>query len=160
MLFSLSDLYHQKQEELYAVAKDHAFTSEETLKQSQELDQFVTHYQKKERSELTIIDVINGSTLLLELNGQLDMMTSEKIYSYLESKKDMLGSMNQLNINLIHLGFFDTTGIRSLVQLILEACRYGIEILVEANQSTFDLLKLMGIPTMFDEYKCATYCAV
>lgn len=153
MYFSVSTAFERKRMDLNRIARLHtSLTSQETLYHSEQLDHFVNLYQKQNSSELEICENLEGATLTIEFNGQLDIVTSDVLTTYIETNRDRWIRIEELNIDLIELSFFDTSGIHSLVLLILEARENSVSIkTINTSESTFQILNVMGIADALEE---------
>ncbi|MBO1515022.1 Spo0E family sporulation regulatory protein-aspartic acid phosphatase [Metabacillus bambusae] len=162
MFFSVSNVFEKKRKELNQFAKlNTPLTSEEVIHQSKQLDHFITHYQKRKISKLNIHGIKKGSTLTLKIEGELDIITSELLSSYLATNKHKWTGVQEIDIDLGELNFFDTSGIHSLILLILEVRDNNISIKkIHTTKTSFEILNLMGIPNALKEINCGNFIAV
>ncbi|MBO1515033.1 Spo0E family sporulation regulatory protein-aspartic acid phosphatase [Metabacillus bambusae] len=162
MFFSVSNAYEKKRKELNKFATlSTPLTSEETIHCSKQLDHFINHYQNRKISKLNIHGSLEGYTLTLQIEGDLDMVTSEVLSSYIETNKHKWKSVQELNIDLGKLNFFDTSGIHSLILLILEVRDRNISIeKICTTKTSFEVLNLMGIPNALKEINCGNFIAI
>lgn len=162
MIFSVSNAFERKRKELYKLShSDTSFISEDTLYHSKQLDHFVNLYQNQKRSELHLAENIDGSKLTIKIKGQLDLITSEELTTFFESRKNKWTHLKELYIDLIDLHFFDTSGLRSVIVLLDEARKLNISIkTIFTNQTTYEVLTIMGLPKALKKINYGTFIAV
>jgi anti-anti-sigma factor len=162
LLLSVSKAFERKRKELFKIANSNAsLTSEETLHHSEQLDHFVNLYQNQKLSDLHIAENIEGSKLTIQLKGQLDIITSDELISFLDISKVKWIHLKELYIDLTALKFFDTSGIQSLILLILEARKNNISIeTIMTSQTAYEILNIMGIPNALKKFNCGTFIAI
>ncbi|MFC3885649.1 STAS domain-containing protein [Bacillus songklensis] len=156
MFFSVSNAFEKKRIELNQIVNlNTPLTSEEALYHSQQLDHFVTLYQNQKRSELDISENLEESTLTINIKGQLDIVTSEYLTSYIEMNKQKWEQHKELYVNLLELKFFDTLGIRSLLLLILEAKNNNLLIKINnISKAAYEIFNIMGVSKYLDKMNC------
>lgn len=159
VFFSVTKAFHKQRMQLHQIVNSNAsFTSKEVIYHSKQLDHFVNLFQNKKLSELTINDDLEGSKLTIKMNGQLDVVTSETLTSYVENNKKRWSIIHELYINLVDLNFFDTSGIQSLISLILEARNNHISIkTIITSKTAFEILSVMGIPNTLKQMNCGNF---
>lgn len=157
MFFSISHALERKRKELNQMSANAPLTSEETLHHSKQLDLFINHYQHQKKSNLNVDGSIESSTFILKLKGQLDLNTTELLTDYIETIKHKFKKVSELSIDLGELHFFDTSGIHSLMLLLIEARDHNISINeINTTKTSFEVLNLMGIPDILHKMNCGT----
>lgn len=162
MFYSVSNAFERKRTELNRIVnKNNTLTSRETLHHSKQLDHIVNLYQNQGLSEMKISEYFDGSKLTIEIKGQLDLVTSENLAFYVEMNKAKWNRIHELYINLVDLNFFDTSGIRSLLMLILEAKKNNILVkTIKTSKTAFEVLKIMGIQKTLERINCGTIISI
>jgi anti-anti-sigma factor len=162
MLLSLTNAFEKTREELYNRAKSTtSLTSSEILYQSQQLDYFITLFQNKNFSDFVVTYRVEESKLFIEIKGQLDIITSDELKSFITLNKEKWGDIKEFYIDLSHLNFFDTTGIQSIVSLITDAKSDGISIKsIITNQTAYEIFNMIGISSALKKLNCGTLVAV
>jgi anti-anti-sigma factor len=159
MLLSVSNAFERKRMELIRVSKlSTSLTSEATLEHSKQLDHFINLFQNQKHPEIDISHKIKNSTLTITIKGQLDIVTSQSLTSYLDTCEIGLTNVQTLYINLLELNFFDTTGIRPLLLLIQQADDLNILTKeIKASDTVFNVFGAMGISNYLKKINCEVY---
>lgn len=162
MLLSLTSAFEKTKEELFNKAKSStSLTSSEILHQSQQLDYFITLFQNKNFSDFVVSYRVEESKLFIEIKGQLDIITSDELKSFVKVNKEKWRDIKEFYIDLSHLNFFDTTGVESIVSLITEAKSHGILIKsIITNQTAYEIFNIIGISSALKKLNCGTFVAV
>lgn len=153
---SISTAFERKKKELFKSASNStSLTSEEILRNSMQLDYFINLYQnKKTSSDLYIVEMKNDEKLIIKITGQLDMYSSEELISFIDQKKGQWKDVQELTIDLIELKFLDTSGLRTLLLLLLQARQLNISIgKIMTNRTLYEVLNAMGITSYLTQNK-------
>ncbi|KAB8125717.1 STAS domain-containing protein [Gracilibacillus oryzae] len=157
MFFSLSESYQRKKDELFESAKNTPLTSQVTVSHSQQLDHFINHFQNKKDSEIYVIEMIDKQTLTLKLEGQLDLVTASQLDHFIQENKPHWLEVDKLYIDLLDLHFFDTSGIKSIVTFMEEMKKRSLSISLITTKRTFEILDIMGVTDIFNNYNDETF---
>jgi anti-anti-sigma factor len=92
--------------------------------------------------ELTVKKVIQGSTVILTLNGILDISTTNLIDPYLEE----LENIDLLIFDFSELDFIDSTGIGSIMNAIYLSQEQKFKVQLRGvNELTHEVLEMVGL---------------
>jgi anti-anti-sigma factor len=97
--------------------------------------------------ELTVKKKVEGSTVIIQLNGMLDITTTNIIDPYLEDINDI----QTLIIDFSELGFIDSTGIGSIMNAIYLSQEKKFKLKLQGvDELTHQVFETVGLYQILD----------